>query len=432
MTGRVYELLGISEKLLGKREYLQALRLLDEIRPLLDDLNPQSLRPDDYFSLWGWFYQYALTCYRHLGRHDGMALAEEAVERFGTRVGKARLYAQEYKIMRYALRIAYATMARFRMEALQWTEAVAAIDACFELKAGDGEWKNPFEDFYELRTLICHGAAQVQPDAFTARFHTALEDFEKQLIKFPGSIPIEHPDVHTWLADPEYLSFKSRDVVTSLRRGPENETWREALHRYDLVRKTLKLRKREGQTDRIFRQPRESEAALQEAERAVGTAVPTALRDFYTKYGPFAIRDTGYWDALSWGSVRIYGSGSWKSPAYLRGLVDAVNELWGGRTEFGNSFEPSEIASLNAGWVCFGHYLHNDDSHTFLVFDRSGQFARIFYDQDNWGDFQQALKSLLAGASPTGNFDALISTTVNDLVARLIAIKAEQAIDRNC
>ena len=108
MTGRVYELLGISEKLLGKREYLQALRLLDEIRPLLDDLNPQSLRPDDYFSLWGWFYQYALTCYRHLGRHDGMALAEEAVERFGTRVGKARLYAQEYKIMRYALRIAYA------------------------------------------------------------------------------------------------------------------------------------------------------------------------------------------------------------------------------------------------------------------------------------------------------------------------------------
>ena len=109
-----------------------------------------------------------------------------------------------------------------------------------------------------------------------------------------------------------------------------------------------------------------------------------------------------------------------------------VNELWGGRTEFGNSFEPSEIASLNAGWVCFGHYLHNDDSHTFLVFDRSGQFARIFYDQDNWGDFQQALKSLLAGASPTGNFDALISTTVNDLVARLIAIKAEQAIDRNC
>lgn len=420
----IYDVLSEAKRDLDSHCYHDCLDALKRVPQVLEDLRRAGTPASDLYGFWGWYYQYGIAALAALNDPRLVFLAREVVDRFGVDADRDLLYCQDYIVLRYELRNAHATLARAALEAHDVKTAVAEIEACFKIKSGDGEYEDPFLASYETKARVYLEACKSNPKKFQRRHHAALHLLEKKSAADPYRVPIADQEVERALADPAYLEFKSRDPIEKLRHGPQNEPWSAALARYQSMRKKLKVSADYEGVQHLLVLAKEDEPILAEVERQAGVQIPAALRECYAQYGAFCVRDPG-----SWGSLKLYASTQFGPKPFVQGVVGAIEYVWGGRPEFEACFSPDEIRQLNDQYFCFGHYFHDDNAYSHLVFDRAGRFDRLYYHQDDWDSAYARFKDLLSESDFALTFDALISACIDDIIERLIELKQEQEQD---
>lgn len=157
-----------------------------------------------------------------------------------------------------------------------------------------------------------------------------------------------------------------------------------------------------------FREPETAEA-IAAWEEALGMDIPEELKLVLMEKGacssgcPMEMEERTFQiDTVS--ECRSMGTG----------LIAHIDELWGGRPEFEDSFSEDEIALINRNYVAFAEVCVNQNAYVHYYFDGSGQFGWLYYDQD---DFEAAealyFRPLLEASQANYSFDEIVSHMVS-------------------
>ncbi len=414
----IYDVLTEAEQSLQNGHYRASLDVLKQVPPMLEDLRRAGESANDLYSFWGWYYQYGSAALAALNDPALVSWARELVDRFGTDVARDLLFCQDYIVLRQELRSAHTTLARAALEANDVPSAIVQIEACFKIKSGTGEHLDPFSSSYETKARVYLKASQIDPKRYRSKCHAALHLLEKKSAADAYRVRMTDHDVQCALKESAYLEYKSRDPIEKLRRGPKDESWPDALARYQNVRKKLKVPADYGGSNDVRVLDQETEARLADVERSIGVPIPAALRECYARHGAFRVRDPD-----AWGSLKLYASARFDPDPFVLGIVSAIEWVWGGRPEFAASFTPEQLRALNAQYFCFGHYFHDDNAYTHLMFDRAGRFDSLYYHQDDWDSAQARLRALLDRSEAALSFDALMIECIDALIERLVELK---------
>lgn len=390
-------------------------------RPLLSQ-QTMAAEGRDSLAIWGLFYQRLFCHAEHLpSREAALELAREAVGRF--RLDEATLYDGDFVPVRFALRMAHAMLAEDALDAGRIAEAGSHIDACFEVKSSSGEYEDPFAPYEVLcaRILLATGTA----GAARTNFFDALlrvESKAKREYVVRQRLDAAPAEFCAWFEHPDYAAYKAEHPVEKLRRGSADEKWPAAVARVERAIATLWPADPDADDscrETVIRYAPETPETLAACEARIGWAIPAPLRKLYLEHGAFALRDPDCWRSL-----RLRDSGS--SLRMLAGLQEAIDDLWGGRPEFAESFDAAQIERLNREFVVFGEFFHDSNAYTHLYFTRGGGFGTLYYDQDDWDSARESLEQMLADPeAETCTLDGLISEFASDVIDALIEQRDE-------
>lgn len=140
---------------------------------------------------------------------------------------------------------------------------------------------------------------------------------------------------------------------------------------------------------------------------------PDDLKQLLTTSGAFASDSFG--DV--WNTIKIYSCQELGNRSV--GLVDFINDEWGGRPEILEHLSPKEISSLNTDFVVFGYRYIDDDTHDYLYFDRSGRFHHLYFNQDAAQENITVLKKIQHQSTESVSLASLISKQFSEMLAGL-------------
>jgi hypothetical protein len=328
-------------------------------------------------------------------------------------------FSQSMRTLRAALRDAHTLLALDSLARGDLKEALKSINSCFKIKSGDGEYLDVFEHSYEPHAFIYTRAWESDPARYEKRWFESLRLLARKNVL---GLEIQTETVKAQLAGELFQQLKSVDPLEAVKRGPANEAWPDALKRYTTALRLLKLESKRGEYDRnqISLKEKTAAAAIIALEQRYQCNVPPTLRQLLTEHGPFDVRDSGDWNHLS-----LNDDG--KHSSVFGGLVKMIEDLWGGRPEFEETFTAEQIYFFNTNFFVYGHFQHDDNAYTHLYFTRDGCFGSIYYHQDVWEDMQIELNALLNSVDvPRYTLDSELSSMIDDLVAAAIIYKEEQ------
>ncbi len=379
----------------------------------------QTLEAESWDGLenWAFFFKDLFDHADHLpSRGQELEAAREAVERFG--IDHEIFQPSDLRVVRIVLRQAHAILAEEALNRGDLEEAISQIGNCFELKSISAECGDPFAPYVVLRARIllstC-GSGNVTRERF---FDALLQAEKKAALQHEARLALEAAptELCAWLEHPDFIAYKAKHSVEKLRRGCNGAKWSAAVNRVETLIATLWP---DGSSESVIRYTPETPETLAIFEARIGCEIPTPLRFLYLEHGAFTLRDPSYWRSL-----RLLDSGA--RLRMLAGLQAAIDDLWGGRPEFADSFDASDIDRLNREFIAFGYFCHNDNEYTHLYFTRSGGFGSLYYDQDDWDSAYALLEQMLVNPDEgTGTLDEMINKFANQVVDALIAERDE-------
>ena len=169
-----------------------------------------------------------------------------------------------------------------------------------------------------------------------------------------------------------------------------------------------------------------SEQSIEALRKMSGPTLPDSLLHFYRSVGSIHGGDQLKGLVLHSPETVVLKrapnpESPWDSVASM-GLVDMIRWSWGNdRFEFdpasGDGLTQKEVDELNAQYSVIGWYtVLEGEGCEYLIFDRRGAFATLFYHQDAFDElYADALRPMLGGElSESGSFDqTLVKLLVN-------------------
>lgn len=198
----------------------------------------------------------------------------------------------------------------------------------------------------------------------------------------------------------------------------EKETWQQALERYNHTLEMVKPKIEPEYQDfyKICFSKKESKERIMGFEKKYNCIIPQSLKLLYENYGVFSVND-GIWRSITLFSNQE----SHYSLPNIGGLMEMIDQLWGGRPEFEEFFSAEEIEYLNQNYFVFGHYYHDDNVYSHFYFDREGNFEDVRYDQDDFGSaYDFFFKPLLTKSLANKTFDEVISFHIDKVIESLV------------
>ncbi len=100
------------------------------------------------------------------------------------------------------------------------------------------------------------------------------------------------------------------------------------------------------------------------------------------------------------------------------GLVNRINERWGGKAGFEKIFTDEQIAGLNRDYTVFGDYHNAKGEHLYLYFDRHGKFGSVrFHPAKPETDIRTDFQPLLKGNPAPHTLDGLLTPCIMEIIA---------------
>ncbi|MBX3698307.1 MAG: SMI1/KNR4 family protein [Dokdonella sp.] len=139
-------------------------------------------------------------------------------------------------------------------------------------------------------------------------------------------------------------------------------------------------------------------------EARLGFAVPGDLRTFLLEQGGFETR--GFIDA--WNSFKVFSAREISS--HGGGLIESIEDQWGGRPEFAENLSADTIAAVNRDVVLWGIRCIDDNTYVYYYFDRAGHIGDLYLDQDDMKGTLIELKRIASGQpGSTKSLDQLLT-----------------------
>jgi hypothetical protein len=139
--------------------------------------------------------------------------------------------------------------------------------------------------------------------------------------------------------------------------------------------------------------PVDSVLAIESLRRRLPIALPDELVNLCTRCGAFEsafFADCG--DTICVHSARELISTPF-------GLIDFIEFAWGGRPEFTERVNSTELAAANQYYVAFGYRYEDDDVRDYLYFDPAGRFGHVWFNQDDDASWEIELQAILNGSA---------------------------------
>jgi hypothetical protein len=218
-------------------------------------------------------------------------------------------------------------------------------------------------------------------------------------------------------------------------KSPGNETWRDALVRFERLCHTNVLEYDDG--DRklcvnfaeaydeklVFevRSPR-SEEELKKYELKYQVSIPTSLKALLCTHGPFFI----YWLNTSfgrrWGEREFLGFYSSNDTVLFPNIKPLTIAL---DFNYGHYFADAcltneQIARLDERYFAFGYASDDDHSHTYLLFDKARSFGTYYFHTEDYPESQSAILRLLETGFTQTNFDSFVVDQIDKAIDCLL------------
>ncbi len=403
-----------AQKQMSNKNYQKALELVNNAEGVLTQHKDKA-----ELSMWAYVFDYQRYLLYELNKkEDALEVCREAIAKF--KEGDWA-YLPEYNVVRATKRASYNMLAWAAVEKdsneHQLNEAIQLIESCFST-ISPIESESVFDSFYETKALVYKKATEFNSDKYKRTYFSVLKKISNKKIN------IEDERILKDLKNSDFIAFMKDDPIKKLKKGEKGETWQQALNRYTkFYELTLKPTNDSYDRNRITINKNETVERIAEFEKKNNCQIPIELKKLYLEHGTFSIRDE---EELE--SIKLYSNKESKYALQnIGGLIQSIDELWGGKPVFKKSLSAQDIAYLNTNYFVFGHYLHDDDAYSHFYFDRNGKFGVLTYDQGDFPlAFNEYLSPLLKSSLATLSLDELLSSQVNFLIKKVLEEEEEE------
>jgi len=403
------KLMESSQELISEGKYEQAIGRLNKAAEIL------KAEKNDSPEAWAWIYdgrRYAL--YEQGKVDEALGECRKAIEH----LGNATLfpYLAEDSHVRGTLRathnmLAWTLTERAKTEA-ECLVALGHINTCMSTTSPiDGS--DQLDMFFETQAVTLLRMTELAAEP--ADYHAQLFSLLSRLMKKRHSCLHQNEKLTAIIETDEFRAYMAEDPEVKLYTPPEGETVEEALERYSRALDFVATHHR-TLSDYFKVAPKEplDETQIAKHEQFIGITLPPALREFALRHGAFRIGD--YESKLGvlprWSEEKIAG----------HGLVNFIDYCWGGRPEFEEFYTQEHLDHVNKSFIAFGIADIDDNRHEYLFFDREGNFASIFMDQDSFDWFQEDFNPLLkTNTIPSPQtFEQVFSTQISRVIRNIL------------
>ncbi len=141
---------------------------------------------------------------------------------------------------------------------------------------------------------------------------------------------------------------------------------------------------------------------LDKLKEKIAIQLPKVLEDIFTNEGAFYHPFFG--DV--WQTLQLYSAIELINRPL--GILDVINEEWGGRQDFLDKFNKEESQKINSENIVFGYRYKDDNCHDYLFFNKIGYFDHLEFDQDNLIKAELQLRLISENPNTELSFDNLI------------------------
>jgi len=201
-------------------------------------------------------------------------------------------------------------------------------------------------------------------------------------------------------------------------KGPNSETWQQALERLALFCRNLHAFEVEGEIYEAFfdeyyedgtlfeKHEPVPDSDLVEAESKLNFSMPVELRELFKSR--FVIYDVSI-ELGRWGERQILGINKkwWENTSCLQPLCEAIAWIFG--PYFAESeLTEMEVKHLNETYFAFGNWSDDDHSSTYLLVDRHGGFGHFDFHTEDYPGNLERLTPLLNGKKLSKTLDEVL------------------------
>ena len=208
-------------------------RLLGNVHQMLIETTPENTPHTDYYSNWSFYFQAQMAIQGQL-KLPQEAAAREMVGLLGIgKVSPSVLYSNDNVALRIELRRAYTEVAKAELRAARLDSAISNIEAAFSIKSGPGEYDDPFAGSYETRAMVFREAERQNTKEFEGEYLRSLATLQSKIER--GEIKLLDQSLAEDLNSDRFRASRAEDPIERLKRGPEAETWKQALERIEVL-----------------------------------------------------------------------------------------------------------------------------------------------------------------------------------------------------
>ncbi len=156
-----------------------------------------------------------------------------------------------------------------------------------------------------------------------------------------------------------------------------------------------------------------NDATIESLSAIYAASLPEEFLKFLSAVGPAVSESMGD----TWNTLDIFAHERFHQRR--NGLLEYIDQLWGGRPEIADTFSQDQIEALNTQYAVIGWCYIDDNVHEYLFFDREGGFHRLLFDQDDPNDALQWLRTSLLQPVVGSPFDAMLKAVLEGVRSRV-------------
>lgn len=418
MSKTIKNLTKQAQKAYEEKQYEYALHTAERLEAKLKADN----NTDEW--LWAPLYTIRLSIYEATGRQEEVLhIAKEVAK-----VMNGVYYIQVTPLRRKTYFLLAEEALKNAKDAATIQQAIEHIEDCINAVAVS-EDDNVLYPYYEAQAAIYLRAMQID-EAFRKKERYKLMKILAQIEQ--NDIAVQNNTVAEALQSEQYIKYKKGEPLLEAQRANADETWQQALQRFEKAMKEIGLYTLEynGETlenIQVYYNNKETSEDIVQFEKRLNLPLPSTLKEMYTQCGaPFVCEKLGR-QVFDFLPIKYLtgnsDNASSKSTEDFIGLATMISMLGeGGESYLKEDLEPETYASLNAHYKVFDCYFINDCDRVFCFFDKNGNFGtqvflHDFYDSW-WPELYKENKATIS-------LDKLISTWVDDAIESLIDISTD-------